>query len=479
LKIQYKTPWSRALFVVMVLLFPFWAIVGPAALGVMISSIIMHPLQVPLSMAIGLSFGIVAFTVSSVLLTALAEDNCIYVSKDGIAFPTFCLPLLGFRRNYSWPELKAAHVVIRELTGAKTGQLFLSFAEGFSLPLNIARIKPKDLEQFLLAVELWGSNCKRSPELLDYQKSAQASTGDSSHSGYTQMWEDELRRRFSTTAFMPLEPEHVLRQGQLKIVRQLAFGGLSAIYLAQQNGLDLVVLKEAVVPPGADAAVKEQAEQILTREAKTLSKLRHSNIARVMDHFVEDGRHYLILEYINGPDLRQYVKENGALSQVETVKWALKIADILQYLHSQDPPVIHRDLTPDNIVLCKNELYLIDFGAANQFVGAATGTVVGKQAYIPPEQLRGKSVLQSDLYAFGGTLFYLLTGKDPLALSESSPKETLSTIDSELDRIVRNCTAYEISDRIGNAEALIEALTICLEHLEKRSDLSNNISGGK
>ena len=76
--------------------------------------------------------------------------------------------------------------------------------------------------------------------------------------------------------------------------------------------------------------------------------------------------------------------------------------------------MIHRDLTPENLVLRKNEVILIDFGAANEFVGTATGTIVGKQAFIPPEQLRGKTVPESALYAFGGTMLFLLTGKDPL-----------------------------------------------------------------
>jgi len=131
----------------------------------------------------------------------------------------------------------------------------------------------------------------------------------------------------------------------------------------------------------------------------------------------------------------------------------------LRYLHEQNPPVIHRDLTPDNLVLSKEEIFLIDFGAANQFVGAATGTVVGKQAYIPPEQLRGKSVLQSDIYALGGTIYYFLTGKDPLALAEASPKELLGAgVSDQLDRVVRKCTAYELEDRYQNVAELIDDL---------------------
>lgn len=466
LRIPYKTAWARMLFVLMCLLFPFWAIVAPAALGILIARVIMHPDSVPFVFALGMSIFMVVFTVASVVLTALAEDNCIYVSKDGFAFPPCFLPRLKYRRNRSWNEVLAANVSDTIASGAQKGKLMLSFEGGAFLPLEIGIFKQKDLEQLFLALELWGVNCKRSPELVDYQKQVQNQASGSGPSGYTKMWEDELRRRFSTTAFMPLEPEHVLQGGRLKIVRQLAFGGLSAIYLAQENGLDLVVLKEAVVPTGADEQAKKQAEHMLDREAQMLSHLQHPNIARVMDHFVEDSRHYLILEYINGPDLRQFVKENGVLDELKTLEWGIKIADILRYLHSQQPPVIHRDLTPDNIVLSKEDIFLIDFGAANQFVGAATGTVVGKQAYIPPEQLRGKSVLQSDIYALGGTIYYLLTGADPLPLAEACLKDKLPTVCDELDAIVRKCTAFEVEDRYQSAQEVMEALAACLQNLQ-------------
>jgi predicted Ser/Thr protein kinase len=477
LKIPYKPKWCRALFIIMCLLFPIWAIVIPASLGILISKIILYPAQVSLSFAIGSSILMLAFTVGSVLLTALAEDNCIYVSKDGLAFPPFFLPRLKYRRNRMWNELLEANLSERVGVKVSEGKLLISFEAGSLLSLDLSLINGKDLEQLLLAVELWGSRCKRSPELIDFQKRSQDKEAGAAQSGYTKMWEDELRRRFSTTAFMPLEPEHKLKNGQLRIVRQLAFGGLSAIYLAQQDGLDLVVLKEAVVPPGANDAVRKQAELMLDREARTLAKLEHPFIARVMDHFVEDDRHYLILQYINGPDLRQYVRENGPLNEKQTLIWALKIAEILLYLHQQEPPVIHRDLTPDNLVLSKDEIFLIDFGAANQFVGAATGTVVGKQAYIPPEQLRGKSVLQSDIYALGGTIYYFLTGKDPLALAEASPKELLDGAVSEaLDRIVRKCTQYELEDRYQNVAEIIVDLKQLLFSENSSADMNTTFS---
>jgi len=178
----------------------------------------------------------------------------------------------------------------------------------------------------------------------------------------------------------------------------------------------------------------------------------------VYDHFAEEGRNYLILEYLRGQDLRQFVKQNGAQPEHLVVNWACQIASILSYLHSQNPPIIHRDLTPDNLVRKDDDsVVLIDFGAANEFVGTATGTLVGKQAYIAPEQLRGKACMASDIYALGGTIYYLVTGKDPEALSESKLSEVLS-ISPELDEIVAACTQLEPEDRKLTAEDLVAKL---------------------
>jgi serine/threonine protein kinase len=101
---------------------------------------------------------------------------------------------------------------------------------------------------------------------------------------------------------------------------------------------------------------------------------------------------------------------------------------------------------------------LIDFGASNEFVGTATGTLVGKQAYIAPEQLRGKTVPQSDLYALGGTLHYLLTGRDPVPLSQADIRTILPDISEDMENIVMLLTAFEKEDRLASAEHLLEHL---------------------
>jgi serine/threonine-protein kinase len=295
------------------------------------------------------------------------------------------------------------------------------------------------------------------------------------------MWEEELARRFSSTAFVPLEPGSQLRSGKLIVVKQLAFGGLSAVYLVQENGCDLRVIKEATVPRSANEALRREAERHLARESELLAKLRHPHLAQVLDYFLEDGKHYLLLEYIGGQDLRQLVKQHGPQPVEKVLDWAMQMCEVLEFLHGADPPIIHRDFTPDNLVL-KNDgsVVVIDFGASNEFIGTATGTLVGKQAYIAPEQFRGKATCKSDVYALGATLFFLLTGRDPIPLSQSRVRAILPAIPSKFDDLIAVLTELEPDKRI-DAQSTRSKLTEILEKLpstQKRpaSALSNDNS---
>lgn len=166
-----------------------------------------------------------------------------------------------------------------------------------------------------------------------------------------------------------------------------------------------------------------------------------------------------MLDHVLGVDLKQHVKQNGPLRQSQVINLAGQMADILHYLHSQEPPVIHRDFTPDNLVLTDGDKVIaIDFGAANEFIGNATGTFVGKHSYIAPEQFRGKASPQSDLYAMGGTLYFLLTGQDPEALSVSDPG-LKATVAEPLRDLIKGLTSVNTKDRISSAGELKEKIS--------------------
>jgi len=367
------------------------------------------------------------------------------------------LASLAGRRSRRWSDLKIAQLTGFKDTGRRfAGALELRFYSGGSVKLKLHRMAKTEPEKILLALDVWAPQCLRNEELISTHKLLTCSSDGGP--SYTQMWEEELRRRFFPTSFVPLEAGAKLRDDRLTIVRQLAFGGLSALYLAQWDNRNLVVLKEAVVPHTVQAEAREKALAMFDREATLLAQMDHPAISKVLDHFVENQRHYILLEHIPGQDLRQYVIENGAVPEAKVLAWTTEVCDILSYLHSQKPPILHRDLTPENLIVNnRQKILLIDFGAANEFLGTATGTVVGKQAYISPEQFRGKSCPQTDIYALGATMYFLLTGLDP------EPLSTLELPDSRIysdavRSIVRGCTQLELAERFADANQVKTSL---------------------
>ncbi|MBZ0189816.1 MAG: serine/threonine protein kinase, partial [Candidatus Obscuribacterales bacterium] len=279
---------------------------------------------------------------------------------------------------------------------------------------------------------------------------------------YTRMWEESLRARFEVTNYVPLQGGHELLDGEIQVLMQLASGGMSSVYLARAKDGRRVVLKELVIPENRDGGTRKKVEELFVREALILAKLSHPQIVRVFDHFLENERNYLILDQAHGLTLRQHVQLNGVLGEKEAASIGIQLAEILDYLHGFEKPVIHRDITPDNIVYNEESglVTLIDFGAATELVANLTGTLIGKQSYIPAEQFRGKAVPKSDIYAVGATLYYLVTGKDPLPIAVSHPAKSNSKISEQFDNLIACATAQELDQRIADAKELFAKLRL-------------------
>ena len=177
----------------------------------------------------------------------------------------------------------------------------------------------------------------------------------------------------------------------------------------------------------------------------------------MLDYFTFDHRAYLVLEYIDSISLKDLVLQNGAISQTRAINIIKQVGEILSYLHKMDPPIIHRDLTPDNILLQENDkVKLIDFNVAKQMTGVTiVSKVVGKHAYMPPEQFQGKATTQSDIYSLGASLFYLLTAIEPTPISISSPKSINNQIDGRIDEIVKKATSLKLENRYSTIEELL------------------------
>jgi serine/threonine protein kinase len=271
----------------------------------------------------------------------------------------------------------------------------------------------------------------------------------------TALWDLELQRTLLSTSYAPLSAGTIVRNGEYVVTEHLASGGQSTTYCIQNTAGESLVLKESVFPEGNNKAISAKARELFAREARLLLKCNHPRIARVYDHFVENGRDYLVLQRIKGLSLGKLVRSRGKVKEREALAWASEILDILTYLHSMSPPIIHRDLTPDNLI-CSEEgkIFLIDFGAANDALSTATGTLIGKQPYIPPEQFRGKPCPSSDIYALGGALHFLVTGEEPIPLSVSHPRAINPLVSPDLNQFIERCTHQDEHERPDTASCL-------------------------
>ncbi|HEV2863352.1 MAG TPA: protein kinase [Pyrinomonadaceae bacterium] len=206
-----------------------------------------------------------------------------------------------------------------------------------------------------------------------------------------------------------------LLQHRYLVERQIGQGGMGAVYVAtDQRFGSTVALKETFFD---DPSLRRAFE----REARLLNRLRHPALPRVSDHFNESDGQFLVMEYIEGSDLSDMLKERGrAFPSADVLAWADQLLDALEYLHAQEPPVIHRDIKPQNIKLvARNQVVLLDFGlakgSAHQTLVTNTGSVFGYSFnYAPIEQMQGSGTdPRSDLYSLGATLYHLLTGTPP------------------------------------------------------------------
>ncbi len=303
---------------------------------------------------------------------------------------------------------------------------------------------------------------------------------------YTALWLGSLHAK--NTIGTILSPGVKLAEGRYEIVSRLASGGQANVYEALQLQLDghqdetlesqlecalsevkveaslseRCVLKEFVLPSRGGSEIQKRAVQNIQREANLLKQLNHMQIVKYRDLFVEGSRAYLVMERIEGVSLRQAIESHEAMSSARVLALARQMCDLLEYLHEQQPPLIHRDFTPENLMLGGDDrLTLIDFNVAYRLESKSTKTVVGKHAYVPPEQFRGKPTTQSDIYAMGATLYYLLTGKDPVPLSKSNPCDIVAGVNKSLSALIARATEPDVSNRFQAVQQFRAVLDAC------------------
>jgi serine/threonine protein kinase len=272
--------------------------------------------------------------------------------------------------------------------------------------------------------------------------------------------------------------EGALINDRYRVIGLIGGGAMARVYRVEHVELGTIhALKEQT---GGEDNQSEASIEAALREARFLSKLSHPGIPRVTDFFREAGNVYFVMDYIDGQNLKSVIDRNESrpLDIPTVLRWGIQICDVLIYLHSQNPPIIFRDIKPSNLIRRPDgTVNLVDFGIARRVrQGAATDTVLfGSPGYAPPEQYgQGQTTPRSDIYALGATLHHLMTGRDPS--SEPFKWPSLYSLNPAvplvLDRLVMKCLEMKPVNRIESAEALRTGLRFSLQFIEEGTGAS-------
>ncbi len=276
-----------------------------------------------------------------------------------------------------------------------------------------------------------------------------------------------------------LTPDTVL-QGRYRIIRQLGQGGMGAVYEAMDERLDAVVaLKETLF---ADERLRKQFE----REARLLARMHHPALPRVSDHFSEGEGQFLVMQYIDGDDLAQMMTlKQGHFPAEQVLVWGDQLLDALDYLHTQDPQIIHRDIKPQNLKLTsRGQIILLDFGLAKGQSSEVSPAAVTSASifgytpnYAPLEQIQGLGTdARSDIYALSATLYHLMTSvKPPSALTRAAAmvngqpdplqpaNEITSTVSPAVSSVLARALSQNREQRFATAANMRKALEAALK----------------
>ncbi len=257
--------------------------------------------------------------------------------------------------------------------------------------------------------------------------------------------------------------------GKYEVLREIGKGGMSVVYLAMDKRLNKQwAIKE--FRKDKDDASKQVALQALLAEANLMKKLDHPTLPRIVDIIETKQTVYIVMDYIEGESLNKVLDAYGAQPQEAVIEWAKQLSNVLDYLHTQTPPVIYRDMKPANIMLKPDgTVRLIDFGIAREYKEGKEGDTeaIGTRGYAAPEQFGGKGQTdaRTDIYSLGVTLYHLVTGKNPAEPPyEIYPiRHWNPALSSGLEWLIQKCTQLNPGDRYQSCAEV----TYVLENLEK------------
>ncbi|HAE82250.1 MAG TPA: hypothetical protein DCK85_02575 [Ktedonobacter sp.] len=265
----------------------------------------------------------------------------------------------------------------------------------------------------------------------------------------------------------------ILSGGRYRIEKPVAAGGMGAVYRAIDTRFNRPCAVKEMLDEFQSDSERTQAVEWFEREATLLLDLNHPCIPRVRDFFVEGGKHYLVMDFIDGRTLGEVldkvgdvVGNNGArgVTEARARSWGQQVCSVLSYLHRQTPPIIFRDLKPSNIMVTEHdEVKLIDFGIARTFQTQRQSTIIMTIGYAPPEQLHGMPEPRSDIYALGATIHRVLTHHDAAnnkpSIFSFPPIRTLRPdISVAFEQVIMRALSPTIEQRWINAGEMEKAI---------------------
>ncbi|GIV06547.1 MAG: hypothetical protein KatS3mg016_2122 [Fimbriimonadales bacterium] len=266
--------------------------------------------------------------------------------------------------------------------------------------------------------------------------------------------------------------------GHYRIIREIARSN-DVVYEAVDTRIHRrVAIKELLMPPGATDAIRQDRIARFQREARAAGSLTHPNIVTIFETEAENGRYFIVMEYLEGENLRQTMDREGALPPEEAVRIATQVLDGLAYAHAKG--VIHRDIKPENIHILPNGwVKITDFGIArlkHEPNLTMDGQIFGTPSYMSPEQVQGGDIDErTDLFSVGIVLFEMLAGYKPFQgdsvititynIVHTEPHSPPS-IPAPLEWVIRKALRKNPAERFHSAEAMKQALLNALEQLK-------------
>ncbi|MDH5510279.1 MAG: serine/threonine-protein kinase [Nitrospinota bacterium] len=283
--------------------------------------------------------------------------------------------------------------------------------------------------------------------------------------------------------------------GRYKIIDELGRGAMGVVYKGLDTGLDRVVAVKTInIQRGTVQLSEEEINKTFMREAQIAGKLSHPNIAAIYDIGVDQGRHFFVMEYVEGATLEDLIIKGNKLSLTQKLRVIGSAARTLHYAHMRG--VVHRDIKPANMLIIKNkEPKIMDFGVAKLSTGnimdrSETKDVFGTPSYMSPEQIKGEQIdHRTDIFSLGVSMYEFLVGKRPYEAKSlqkllqqivyedpEMPSYMDSSLAKDVDSIIMMSLKKNPNERFGFASQMADAIDLLIDKLESPKGLPKVIA---